>query len=184
MKEHPLLCRDSVVRAILDGRQTQDRRPVKGLGVFVDTQMDLAPPTLEDGRWIWPDGTTIKEKWAKGDVLWVREAIGRVRKRSGDWICRADMPLCVQPSFAWIPSIHMPRRACRLTLEVLDVKIERVQAATDGTAFAEGYPGRNACELGPLAWFVELWDSLYAAKGYEWDKNPWVFATTFRRIEQ
>jgi len=198
-KEHPLLCCDSVVRAVLDGRQTQDRRPITRLREFGPvTEFGVTDTPgydwhFRDKCMRWHDIPNKRLRscapWAKGNVLWVREAWAEFESPDKRWIrYRAEEENWSEfgsfGTIKWRPSIHMPRNVCRLTLEVLDVKIERVQAATDGTAFAEGYPGRNACELGPLAWFATLWDSLYAAKGYGWDANPWVWATTFRRIEQ
>ena len=241
-KEYPLLCCDSVVRAVLSRAQTQDRRPIRcGCNTIHPTHHQRLlgdwglskPPYQWDGEsqlwnlhgkapkpgdWIEHvqidvnDHATVQVRcpWSKGDVLWVRETLRCVRElperlyfdvlyadddhfNETDIDAHSDHDDWLMSYRGWwgrgrdtqtIPSIHMPRWACRLTLEVLDVKIERVQAATDGTAFAEGYPGRNACELGPLAWFATLWDSLYAAKGYGWDANPWVFVTTFKVIDK
>jgi len=218
-KEYPLLCCDSVVRAILSRAQTQDRRPIKdpeGYGQasvyeFYCEDDDNTPDEFRydfgaigtnHGRGSYGMGFPCPHARSKGDVLWCRECFkaDAVEPPPGNFTERVHLTYraggekwfekgewgkgCHIDADKWTPSIHMPRWACRLTLEVLDVKIERVQAATDGTAFAEGYPGRNACELGPLAWFATLWDSLYAAKGYGWDANPWVFVTTFKVIDK
>lgn len=89
----------------------------------------------------------------------------------------------------WKPSIHMPRWASRLSLEITDVRVERLQEITPGDCEAEGIVG-NQTEPDILAWsrsvrrqYRELWDSLNAKRGYGWDANPWVWAISFRRID-
>lgn len=93
----------------------------------------------------------------------------------------------------WCPSIHMPRWASRLTLEITDVRAERVQAISEADARAEGverHDDDGATYYGPfgkghasaVVEFRRLWDSLNAARGHGWDANPWVWAITFRRL--
>ena len=109
----------------------------------------------------------------------------------------------------WRPSIHMPRWASRITLEITDVRVERLQDISDGDAAREGVPP-NWC--GPLnGWspeehryldikhidldddideapyfltareaFVSLWDSFNAKRGYSWGSNPWVWVYEFK----
>jgi len=86
----------------------------------------------------------------------------------------------------WMPSIHMPRWASRLTLEVVDVRVERVHDISPDDALAEGvvetewFAGDEASALGV---FRSLWDSINAARGFGWDCNPWVWVVTFKRVE-
>jgi len=108
----------------------------------------------------------------------------------------------------WKPSIHMPRWASRLTLEVTEVRVQKVQEITDSDALAEGVyqiladdghplhraafdrsqtwgpdgPDREQKYAGARDAFAALWDSLNAKRGYGWDVNPWVWALTFRRL--
>src|SRR3546814_8799302 len=83
------------------------------------------------------------------------------------------------------PARHMPRWASRLTLEVTDVRVQRVQEITADDAEAEGigqaYLGQRAIygQHAATFYFHELWDSLNAKRGYGWDANPWIAALTF-----
>lgn len=91
----------------------------------------------------------------------------------------------------WRPSIHMPRWASRLTLEVTDVKVERLHDISEEDAAAEGVesdsdgwfdylmPSTQCCRSARDS-MRTLWDSLNAARGFGWDANPWVVAVSFR----
>lgn len=95
----------------------------------------------------------------------------------------------------WRPSIHMPRWASRITLEVTDVRVERVQDISEEDALAEGCPGENVCwkspyivgphtddGLLPSEQFAELWDSINGDRpGCSWADNPWTWAISFKR---
>lgn len=79
----------------------------------------------------------------------------------------------------WRPSIHMPRAAARIWLEVKDVRIERLQDIDDNGILAEGL------EIG--CYFEDLWDSVIKKsdiKKYGWDVNPWVWVIEFERREK
>jgi len=82
------------------------------------------------------------------------------------------------------PSIFMPRWASRITLEVVAVRVERLQDITEADAKAEGVTGALVSESGEHAAFVPayalLWDHLNAKRGYGWSVNPWVWVVTFR----
>ena len=86
-----------------------------------------------------------------------------------------------EPTVRWKPSIHMPRWASRITLEITDIWVERVQEITEEEAISEGFfPDDGVSEV---YCFSEAWDSLYAKKGLGVDDNPWVWVLTFRRVE-
>ncbi|WP_175992405.1 hypothetical protein [Burkholderia vietnamiensis] len=149
---------------------------------------------------------------APGDRLWVRETHdvnrlgiedfpgGRRRYYAGiayradDGRHEADITermyctLDEKESRGWTPSIHMPRWASRITLEITRVRAERLQSISDADAEAEGVdflrhvPDADET-LDARGLFLCLWDGLNAARGHGWDANPWVWAIEFRRIE-
>lgn len=96
------------------------------------------------------------------------------------------------------PSIHMPRWASRITLEVTAVRVERVQEISEQDAIAEGLPFNGSYYLGgvhrikgtPKCWtlaaqaYRALWDNLNAKRGYGWDVNPWVWVIEFKRLTE
>ena len=100
------------------------------------------------------------------------------------WYDDRDSPGC-----RWKPSIHMPRWACRILLEITDVRVERLQDITYEQAAAEGVhrgPLREwcasdeggACHKYPVSAFRDLWQSV----GGSWDANPWVWVVEFKRV--
>lgn len=90
----------------------------------------------------------------------------------------------------WKPSIHMPRWASRLTLEITEVRVERVQSITANDCIAEGIPSRGIDRDGPciasalvyIEDYKNLWDSLNAKRGFGWDINPWVWVLAFKKV--
>ena len=157
MREHPLLMKGPLVRATLEGRKTQTRRPLPD--VF-NSPPDLIYGWLPPGEWKL-FGATM-ERWGAqwrgtypsqvlcplgraGDRLWVREtwtAAMHEPKGPADCLYRADDNRGVEDlaEAKWTPSIHMPRWACRLVLPLVSVRVERVQDITEEDAIAEGVP--------------------------------------------
>lgn len=145
-----------------------------------------------------------------GDRLWVRETWGLVRFYTDpdtghvdswdDWtgpiprgcppgravMYRADQDLdeCkYDRGFGWRPSIHMPRWASRILIDVLEVRVERVRDITEADAIAEGSPLKSG-SYHHATWFRGLWDEINGRRpGCSWADNPWVFVITFRRAE-
>jgi hypothetical protein len=151
-----------------------------------------------------PATKKIKISYNAGDVLWVRETFLKYAKGqdggSADrlYAYKADATdsseelrkeyLLLGYPYKWRPSIHIPRAASRLTLEIKDVRIERVQDISEGDAKAEGVDTSHCfCGVPELKdkchrhKFMELWDKLNAKRGYPWDSNPWVYVIEFMR---
>ncbi|MBE8816267.1 hypothetical protein F3H66_22270 [Serratia marcescens] len=79
----------------------------------------------------------------------------------------------------WKPSIHMPREACRILLEITAVRVERLTMISHEDAIAEGAP-RASCCRDPRHGFIELWESIYGKESIA--TNPWVWVIEFRRV--
>lgn len=208
MKEIPILYSGAMVRALLDDRKGQTRR-------IINPQ----PQMVTDGAILpWEGDSTAllsllqQSKRAcpygqPGDRHWVRETWQHSNWPHGpfDEDCeifyRADYlddphgpdgELSPEGKYrTWRPSIHMPRAACRILLEVTEVRVERLRCIKESDARAEGVTiedrhmnGYCAGECYPPAIraYRELWGSLYG--GGSWDANPWVWVVEFRRVLQ
>lgn len=213
MREHPLLMKGPLVRATLEGRKTQTRRPIKQ-----EAQPDLGFEWSEClCREIDPNDTpcvTCSVRFPgipeAGDRMWVRETwqhFQNVGQRAADFpeyqrfpancFYRADEsnPRTKPLSGKWRPSLLMPRWACRLVLPLVSVRVERVQDITEEDARAEGVelissgPGWE-CWMGygphgSCKSARESFRSLWVSiYGQEsWDANPWVWVAQWERIE-
>jgi hypothetical protein len=194
IKERPILFTAEMVRAILDGRKTQTRRvirfrqwaehPVTDMtehGPFVGEPDNLQSWTANHRA---PHGDEFCEQEIKcpyglvGDRLWVRETFSENGGGKNPKY-RADGEHAKTSNRRWKSGRFMPRYRSRILLEVVSVRVERVQEITEKDARAEG------CNERPdraRHWFCDLWDSLNAKRGVGWDKNPWVFVIEFRKI--
>lgn len=237
--ERPIIFKDDMVRAILEGLKIQTRRIMK------------PQPVIGDDGWFRWDGHKPNSKYGAyasnqvdlksisifvgvscpygrpGDRLWVREAhafVPQTAYRCSTGIYQQinpsdDYEACVyrenfdrSRSFPWRPSIHMPRWASRITLEITDVRVERLQDISEEDAMAEGarhfpdLPGTSPYEQDDR-WSMETPDSCdkclgnarmafanyfckitgNAPKGLHdprpWDANPWVWVIEFRRVD-
>jgi hypothetical protein len=218
MKETGILFNAAMVRAILDGGKTMTRRVVKDIprGFEFDGKYGHIksphPKANRFGAFIRRNNEFGGEcdilpcpYGAPGDRLWVKEKWNACPVTETDEGFEAGDPYKpipkTKPANAclfyategdddgpWRPSIHMPRWASRITLEVTAVRVERVQDITEADARAEGVypivrPGLNGCEERYYyAAFRELWESINAKRGYGWDVNPWCWVVAFRRI--
>ncbi|HIC9067843.1 TPA: hypothetical protein ACW70F_003213 [Klebsiella michiganensis] len=92
----------------------------------------------------------------------------------------------------WKPSIHMPRAASRILLEITDVRVERLNAISQEDAQSEGTeltgwrptysdPDSGGEVMTPYDNFAELWSSIYGDES--WKANPWVWVIEFKRVE-
>ncbi len=188
-KERPILFSGPMVRAIREGRKTQTRRIVKDL--IFDPDHDLPCMIAEDGPLAFPerfyDGTIKCPHGQPGDCLWVREAwaplvVGNER----DFIYRADHHTGLEKRDGdqkWKPSIHMPRIACRLMLEITGIRVERLAEISDSDCKAEGiFPDQFTDHFRGPAYtaYRALWESINGPGS--WAANPWVWVVEFKRI--
>ena len=165
MKEHPILFSTPMVRAILEGRKTKTRRVAKPETVrLIEECMGDPLFSLNVGLHL----KRIKPPYAVGDRFWVREtfapfvgAMGRGAIYKADDVHATPLEMCLGNK--WRPSIHMPRWASRITLEVTGVRAQRLQDITPEDAWEEGFE-----HIGSFEW---TWDSLYAKRGLGWEAN-------------
>ncbi|MCB0545705.1 MAG: hypothetical protein KDC70_19415 [Saprospiraceae bacterium] len=210
MKERPILFTGPMVRAILDGRKTQTRRAFSKKLIFDDRPDAFKFRGFDDeGRAVFfvpPNEMlligpiNIKSPYGlPGDRLWVRETWADLNadfsNMGPQYVYRADGQDYGAP-VTWRPSIHMPRAACRLLLDISDLRVQRLHDISEEDAIAEGVssfmPGplqtfyRNylTCKfqcLTAVASFQSLWTKINGPES--WAKNPWVWTIKFKRIQ-
>ncbi|CZU68433.1 Uncharacterised protein [Enterobacter asburiae] len=214
--ERGMIFNDEMVRAILDGRKTQTRRIMKvqpdtpefGLRRIIESSI-----ANEIGMYFWSqeDARGIKARSKQffcpfgdvGDRIWVRETWAEAGASAPDLtLYRANYPAHVPTHYEnvppaedvrWTPSIHMPRWASRILLEITDVRVEQLKSISEEEARSEGVaqlregfwkhyqPGWTQHQLSARGSFATLWESIYGFG--EWDRNPWVWVIEFKRIE-
>lgn len=206
MKERPVIFNGEMVRALLDGRKTQTRRVIKlsherGMvnpvirgrnGEISSVSCRLAPMLCPFGQ--------------VGDQLWVRETFMKltgtgIEATTGKFegfAYRADTPtgsygdeIRKEYGLKWTPSLHMPRKACRILLEITALRVERLKDISQYDAIAEGgppsHPSINAVSRDygfpdfSRSWFAQTWQHIYGEES--WSANPWVWVIEFKRVE-
>ena len=203
MSEKPIVFSGVMVRAVLAGTKTQTRRLVKPQPTRL-MPVEGKPWPMVQVRWP-ADHTLLVGKQCSdefgrlmevvrcpygqpGDRLWVRETWQVVKADANPprvWY-RADPGVedCVAKSLVgwqgWRPAIYMPRAACRLVLEVSDVRVERLQEISEADAEAEGCFALGDASCTARYQFECLWDSLNAKRA-PWASNPFVWVISFRR---
>lgn len=164
--ERPIVFSDEMIRAILDGRKTQTRRIMKHFKYC----------KYQIGMNLW-----VRETWCvehRFDTITPSKiseaAIIPIWYRATDDLSGASLI----PG-KWRSSVHMPRWASRILLEITDVRVERLQKISEADAVAEGagYWGCDTVEV-----FQDLWDSINAKRGYSWSSNPWCWCISFKKI--
>ena len=210
MKERGMIFNSEMVRAILDGRKTQTRRPIK----WKQTRFTEIGEREDGSKWPWSeDAEHACDFWhpcpfgAVGDRIWVRETWAEAGASAPDLkLYRANYPEHVPSIYEnvppaeeirWTPSIHMPRTASRILLEITDVRVERLNAISEEDAEAEGidmealYDSQDCYDCiadhnmtgrpTVTGAFKYLWESIYGEEG--WKSNPWVWVIEFKRVE-
>lgn len=158
-------------------------------GAYWNSSAPLKMPYGKPGERLW-----VRETWAPGDWMVFGTAkedpetvLYKADKSALHWDGRAmALPLDTYAfnwqAVRWRPSIHMPRWASRITLEITAVRVERLQDISRGDCMAEGCPFPNlAGKTDPVAWYRELWESINGP--HSWDDNPWVWVVEFKRVE-
>lgn len=211
MADRPILFSGPMVRAILDGQKTMTRRVVKpqppawceDTGAVVSM---LTPP----GHWEFrgnygdegPASKFIRCPYlpVSETRLWVREAFSAwfqgihwySYKGIRDDVAASNVFYRATHSYPdddqkWIPSIHMPRWASRITLALKSIRAERLQAIDNIDAKEEGFVDSGIHKEGyglALDMFRTTWNHLNAKRGFSWDANPWVWVVRFKRVEE
>ena len=213
IKERPILFSAPMVRAILEGRKTVTRREVKK-----QAALDCLAAGFEPAFMALPGNADLCPYGQPGDRLWVRETFIDLRGTGVEHRPDPDGPLqryayaadCRPGSHSdearkdfglkYKPSIHMPRAACRILLEMTGVRVERLQDITEKQALAEGivgvpfrpddgWPictgylvgpddGKTGLQTTAAKAFAGLWDSV----GGNWNASPWVWVVEFKRV--
>lgn len=206
MKERGIIFNAGMVRSILSGQKTQTRRVCKPMQQWTNQDCrevrtyDGSPHHFIKGAEL-PIGRLDCPFGKVGDRLWVREA-WRLFNRADE--CGCESP-CSCPSSGtplyrashddgeskWRPSIHMPRWASRILLEITGVWVERLNDISEEDARSEGvsWSDGSTTEVGlPTQMvvdakdeFARLWQSIYGEES--WRSNPWVWCISFMRIK-
>jgi hypothetical protein len=154
-------------------------------------QSDWECPYGAPGDRLWVRETTCRTDWKPGTSGKPADPLdGTVRAYRADYREDELFPAPWEPE--WIPSIHMPRWASRILLEVTEVRVERLQDLSVADAVAEGSCTRHPEGVFHLLGegllgdarqcFREAWDGLNARRGFGWQANPYVWAITVRRL--
>lgn len=225
MKQTGLMFKGELVRAILDGRKTQTRRVMKPQPATVE-RWKHGEPTLETSvNWTvmrdasgkgWSNCGPFRCPFGKpGDLIYVRETWMDLQGTGVEYISdgklqryayAADTPpgsygdeCRKEYGLKWRPSIHMPKSAARIWLEITGVRVERLQDISETDAIAEGIErvddffgcacwkaygepdgADEVCPDDPIGSFRSLWDST----GGDWQANPWVWVIDFKRTNK
>jgi len=200
-KERPILFSGEMVRAILAGRKTMTRRAVKPQPIAGEG-VRTCPHCASDWAYTVNGGAcscgSVTNRYGNpGDRLWVKETFcekpfmpGIVYRATCDGIAKDNMK-----GGKWKPSIFMPRGASRITLEIVETRIERLQDISEEDAQAEGATPLRRIDIAVHESLLSIQSDLYSHKiGYfklwesingpgSWDANPFVWVIEFKRLE-
>lgn len=215
VRERPILFSGPMVKAILEGRKTQTRRvinPQPSEAWMNNPNIDWSE-YYKRGRfgfkkYLWVCHPTENKEIVcpygqVGDRLWVRETWAKAApcvSVQPNIVYRANYnhPLDIQPhgygipelgnDTKWRPSIFMPRWASRITLEITNIRVERLHEIRVEDIVAEGVaPENNKAYPGHLGIYVEAWregwDKINGKrKGCAWSNNPWLWVIEFKKL--
>jgi len=211
-KQHPILFSTEMVKAILEGRKTMTRRIIKSRhesGLFAICRRQSDQQITQIVSLGWNEENVEKDISCPygeiGDILWVRETFtyGSEMDENGEfnnnrywyradedwkqleWVRNRDEDnemVCAEPK--WKPSIFMPRIASRITLQITNIKVERLQDISEADAVKEGIDLSKTSgdwEHTPVQEFEKVWTKINGEES--WNKNPFIWAIEFKRIK-
>jgi hypothetical protein len=198
MKQRPISFNTEMVRAILDGRKTQTRRPIKG-----NPSLDACGNFIVGDRNYGQDingkaQTKAFIEWhctfgKIGDQLWVRETMTMEKWPDLHYDCGGlsvgtgdeDFSYRAENYRGLIPSIHMPKWASRILLEVTHIRVERLEDISEEEAVKEGFDNSRTQAALSTGWyekprkaFLRTWEKIYSNV----NTNPWVWVIEFKVI--
>lgn len=205
MIERPILMNGAMVRATLDGTKTQTRRIVKSQPPAGHVWVGWCASSThraDEGKAVWAvdDGALMRDVHRvacpygqPGDRLWVRESYADIGCRL---TFRADVDDGAHCKVRkWTPSIHMFRADSRILLEIVSVRVERLQDISDADIQNEGIDMDALAEAqdrydvvcggtgaAGRATLRTAWRDLWESTGGDWDANPWLWAISFKRV--
>lgn len=159
----------------------------------LEQDVDENEPPFSDGRPLMRNND-MEAEWA-----WLRPHY-RATDPTPELSCEGAPHQCDgrEPCCHWKPSIFMPRWASRITLEITNIRVQRIQGISEADAIAEGvrqlrdgsgtYAGREGPGDLVTPWltakeaFADGWNSINAKRGYSWESNPWVWVITFKKL--
>lgn len=199
MKERPILFSAPMVRAILDGQKTKTRRVVKPRGRnSLFAVEDDGSPTWSDSYILDPgnDGWRMRDSpyGQAGDRLWVKETFkphSTFAHLKPSEIPDSKIFYAADNSYApsntkWWPSLFMQRRFSRILLEIVSIRVERLNECSEADALAEGSQHPSLVPIVGAGWssrdmYARLWEHINGTGS--WAANPWVWVVEFKRVE-
>ena len=209
-RERPILFSAPMVRALLAGTKTQTRRIVKPQPATTARWggwITCSTARENEGKAMWGHGEHLDRPHyvrcpygQPGDRLWVRETTSESepcflggKAQPTVWY-RADNNRPMWADRKWTPSILSPRRLSRITLEITEVRVQRLTDISGDDVVAEGIRRPSAMTIVELSAFagttetswlrnqyLALWQSLNGPGS--WDANPWVWVVEFKRVQ-
>lgn len=209
MKEKPILFSTEMVQAILEGRKTQTRRVVKGMALeWLQPGMFIPKYVASPKNYMSPFGFAGDQLWVRetfgmvcpemmDEDQWGKLCVERPhhfdpQSTDEDGVAAAiyhadgefDFKDYADRSFKWKPSIYMPRWASRITLDIVNLRIERLHDISNEDAICEGVVGFSSpySEEGPSPRdkYRDLWEKINGI--HSWDLNPWVWVIEFKKV--
>jgi hypothetical protein len=203
MKYRPMLFSTPMVKAILEDRKTITRRQ-KGLTMIDVKATEIIPNNgwpkqgnvtarfqfkfiENDGVDAWEITNILKSPFNVGDIIWVRETFRSIEQDFGKPRYEYKATEKINKADKWKPSLFMPKDACRLFLEVTELRVEKLQDITGDDILNEGVDNGKSNKAMGIRWenmqrmaFEELWNKI----NNNWNVNPWVWVISFKKIKR